>query len=88
MLAYADETPSGSVIVIGAGVPAEWLKSPLQVRGLLLRQGPLDWRWDGRQVEVEVRGVFPGDFRLGPAFPPGTPVEVERDAAPASTAGR
>jgi hypothetical protein len=88
MLAYADETPDGPVIVIGVAVPEEWLKSPLQVRGLFLRQGQLDWQWDGRRVRVRLRGGSPGTFRLGPAFPAGTPVEVERAAAPTATVGR
>jgi hypothetical protein len=78
MLAFAEETPDGPRVVIGAGVPGEWLTSSLHVRGLSLRQGQLDWQWDGRRVKVVLRGSFPGDIRLGPAFPPSTPLEVER----------
>jgi hypothetical protein len=80
MLAYADETAGRPAIVIGAGVPGEWLSSPLRVGGLLLRQGQLDWEWDGRRVTVALRGSAPAEIRLGPSFPAGTPLEVERVA--------
>jgi hypothetical protein len=73
MLAAQDDE---SGIVIGPGIPPEWLKRPLSVTGLLLDSGPLDWSWDGKQISVKThtRGVR---LRAGAAFPPGTTILTE-----------
>jgi hypothetical protein len=65
-------------------VPKEWLKDPLQVRGLSLPHGPLDWEWNGRRVKVTLRGPSPQAFRLGSSFPADTPLEVESLSRPAA----
>lgn len=58
------------------GTPGAF-KGPLQVRGLSLPHGPLDWEWKGQRVRVTLRGPSPELFRLGSSFPADTPLEVE-----------
>jgi hypothetical protein len=72
MLAYDDPAASTPTVVIGAGVPAAWLRRPVTVKGLSLRSGLLDWSWDGRRLRATAEG--PVGIRLGSAFPQGTPV--------------
>jgi hypothetical protein len=76
MLAYVDEPASEPTLVIGAGIPAEWLSRPMSVRGLSTRLGEVDWKWDGRAMRVTVRGIKCA-ARLGAGFPPNTPVKVD-----------
>ena len=54
--------------------PPAWLNS-LGVRGLRVRGRTVDWTWDRHRVRATVRGA-PIELRLGPAFPPGTPLEL------------
>jgi len=75
MLAYVDESASEPAIVIGAGIPAEWLSRPMSVRGILTRLGQVDWKWDGRAMQVTLEGVKSA-IRLGPSFPSTTTVKV------------
>ncbi len=80
MLAYETGDAPGDTLVIGAGVPAEWLGRRLAVRGMRLGSGRVSWEWDGRQVRVSAEGPVRA-VRLGRAFPAGTPVvSVPRDA--------
>jgi len=64
MLAYTDKAASEPAVVIGTGIPAEWLDQPLRVRGLSMPNGQLDWSWDGKQMHVKMYGskvkVHPG----------------------------
>jgi hypothetical protein len=75
MLAYVDEAASEPTVVIGAGVPAEWLKRPLTVRGVSTRLGQIDWTWKDGTVGVVIRGAR-CKVRLGPAFAPDTRLQV------------
>jgi hypothetical protein len=77
MLGRIDEAAPQRPLIVGAGIPAEWLAHPLAVRGLPLPGGSADWSWDGRAVGVVLRGAE-RPVRLGPAFPPGTDLEVVR----------
>jgi hypothetical protein len=76
MLAYIDSDAAVPTVVIGAGVPESWLAEPVSVRGLPLAVGTLDWTWDGRRVQVFVRGNSTPTVSLGPSFPDDTPVIV------------
>ena len=76
MLAYVDEAASEPTIIIGAGIPAEWLGRPMSVRGISTRLGEVDWKWDGRAMQVTVRGMKCA-ARLGAGFPPNAPVKVD-----------
>ena len=57
------------------GAPPAWLADSLGVRGLRVRGRTVDWTWDRHRVRATVRGA-PIELRLGPAFPPGTLLEL------------
>lgn len=75
VLAYVDEAAGEPIVVIGAGVPAEWLKLPLTVRGVSSRLGQIDWTWKDGTVGAVIRGAR-CKVRLGPAFAPDTRLQV------------
>jgi hypothetical protein len=76
MLVRLEEDGQPPVLVIGAGIPADWLKMPLAVDRILTRAGRVSWRWDGAKVRVETADLnIP--VLLGPAFPDGTVVTKE-----------
>ncbi len=75
MLGYLDQQSAEPSVVIGAGIPKEWLSSSLEVKGLSLPHRTVDWSWDGKQLQVTIHGAA-AQIRLGPAFAPGTPVNV------------
>ena len=76
MLAYIDQTTNQPTLVIGAGIPDTWLKQPMQVRGLPMPNGEIDWNWDGKQMQVKLSGNQV-NVRLGGAFPANTALKVE-----------
>jgi hypothetical protein len=76
MLAYLEPGPKGPTLVIGAGIPREWLGQPMHMRGLVLRGRSVEWTWDGQSMRVRLGGDTIS-VRLGPAFPCNTPVEVQ-----------
>jgi hypothetical protein len=75
MLAHVADAPPEPVLVLGAGVPPDWLAHPIRIGGLRTALGQVDWSWDGARVRATVRGARVS-VRLGPAFPPRTPVDV------------
>lgn len=75
MLAAADRTPGAEAIVIGAGVPPEWLSQSMSAQGLITELGRVDWRWEDSVMRVRApEGVA---LRLGPAFPEEARIVVE-----------
>lgn len=76
MLAYTDRAASESTLVIGAGIPKAWLNQPMNVRGLSMPNGKVDWNWDGQQMNVKIRGNRVS-IRLGSVFPANTPLNIE-----------
>src|SRR5580765_3343152 len=76
MLAYVDDSGALDTLVIGAGVPRQWLSEPLKIRGVSTKAGRVDWEWDGAQIQVRVFGkrllVKPGS-----GFPSDTTLNVE-----------
>jgi len=52
MLAWLD----GGTLVIGAGVPVEWLAKRISVKGLPFGDNKVDWEWDGKQLRVDQHG--------------------------------
>ena len=75
MLTYLDPSSRSPNLVIGAGIPKEWLNQPIRVNGLLVDGKVVNWAWDGQQMRVELQGDrLP--IKLGAAFPPNTPVQV------------
>ena len=77
MLAYEDKSAQQPGIVIGAGLPEDWLKHPMAVRGLPMTTGRLDWSWNAKEMRVTLSGPD-ADVRLGSNFPGGTPLKVDR----------
>jgi len=69
MLAYLDESAGEPTVVIGGGIPRNWLDRPMAVRGLHLGVVILDWTWDGKEVRVTLNGGN-AKVRLGSVFPP------------------
>jgi hypothetical protein len=77
MLAYIDPERDGGTLVVGAGVPAQWLTTPLTVAGLFTRAGRVDWTWNDGVLRVTVDRP-PAHVVPGPAFPEGARLEVAR----------
>lgn len=76
MLTYVDESTGDPAIVIGGGIPAEWCTKPMKVQGVVTKVGGVDWTWDGKGMQVKVRGRH-CPVRLGPGFPKNALVKVE-----------
>lgn len=76
MLARIDESTGVPILVIGAGIPPEWLDKPMLVRGLSTRIGYVDWAWNNGRMLVSIRGSRVV-VRLGPSFPANTPVVIQ-----------
>jgi hypothetical protein len=78
MLGY-EQPISNASLVIGAGVPPQWLTKPLRVERLSLRNGRLDWSWDGTEVHLRTSwAVDATRVQLGTGFPSNTPIKMER----------
>lgn len=80
MLASVDDSAEDAPVVIGAGVPAAWLRHPLSVSGLALPGGSADWRWDGKTMTVTLHGPA-RKVALGAAFPPRTALTIIQTAS-------
>jgi hypothetical protein len=66
----------GSTFVIGDGIPASWCSQPMKVQGVVTKAGRVDWSWDGKAMQVKIRGKR-SPVRLGPNFPKNAAVQVE-----------
>ena len=75
MLTYLDRSASEPTIVIGAGIPKEWLGRSMSVKGLQIGGNTVSWTWDGKQMNVQLRGKQMA-VRLGSTFSPGTGVNI------------
>ncbi len=70
MLAYVDESTAMPVLVVGAGVPREWLEDPVRVDSVRTAHGPVAWSWDpaSRKVRVQAPGFPQNSVRLAGGF--------------------
>jgi hypothetical protein len=68
MLAYVDESGPTPTLVIGAGVPSEWLRHPLRVRGLPTSAGLVSWEYGDHCVRVALANPRNVPVRLGASF--------------------
>lgn len=70
MLAYAEGSTPNPILVVGAGVPREWLEEPIGVGSLQTAHGPVAWNWDpaSRKVRVRAPGFAQNSVRLSGAF--------------------
>jgi hypothetical protein len=78
MLAYVENEVSAPTLVIGAGVPADWLGGPLSIAGIGTAAGLVDWRWAAGKVTVTLHGPHL-PVRLGPGFPRAAAIEIVDD---------
>jgi hypothetical protein len=76
MLAYTDLAAREPTVVIGAGIPQQWLNKPMEIKGLSMPNGQIDWQWNSGKVNVKVRGSKV-KVKLGASFPANAPLEVE-----------
>ena len=76
MLVRVEETANGPGLVIGSGIPSAWLAGPMRVQGIWTRLGRVDWTWGKLGMDVVVSGRR-CPVRLGPVFPPNTPLYVQ-----------
>ena len=76
MLAYENKRDGETHIVIGGGFPPDMLKEPVSVNGLQMRNGRLDWNWNGETASVQWYGRGSPHFVLGKGFPADTDFEV------------
>ncbi len=76
MLVYTPENSLDSEIIIGAGVPKEWLSHPFGVKHMSIPGGTINWHWDGSRVVVQTSGRENAVIKLGPSFPPTTPIDI------------
>jgi hypothetical protein len=75
MLAHINSTASSPTLVIGAGIPKEWLNQPMNVKGLYVGDSVVSWVWDTKQMNVQIRGKRM-NVQLGSVFPANIPVKV------------
>ena len=76
MLACLDESGDEPTLVIGAGIPKEWLDMTLSVKGLSTRLGQVDWEWRNGKMTVWQRGKKCA-VKLGPAFKSDAKINVK-----------
>jgi len=75
-LAYLDESGDKPELVVGAGIPKDWLEKPMLVKGIRTRLGEVDWEWNKGRMTVWLRGQK-CDVRLGPTFKADTALKVK-----------
>lgn len=56
-------------LVIGSGIPTDWLDKPLTVRNLRVGAYVVDWHWHNNTMHVVIGGKQPLDVKLGKTFP-------------------
>jgi len=77
MLAWYDESQQTPALVIGEGMKKEWLASPLKVEGIHVHGNEVSWQWDGKKLEVWIKGEkIP--VRAGTPFGPKTRIKVTK----------
>lgn len=77
MLAYQDNAQPRPTIVIGAGIPLEWLSKPMDVSNLRVGKYLVDWHWKNNVMEVTVTGEKPVEIQLAKHFPSSTKLQVK-----------
>jgi hypothetical protein len=83
MLTYVDNSAGERALVIGAGVPAAWLRDRIDSGTLATEYGPVRWVWDGAAVTVDMTGKG-APIRLAPVFGDAAVVVNRGGPAPAS----
>ncbi len=68
MLAYVSEAGGEPVLVVGAGVPAQWLDHSMRVGGLPTSIGRVDWSYESGNLTVMLHGTRQYPIRPGPSM--------------------
>ena len=76
MLAYLNKLQSEPTLVIGAGVPKEWLGHEMSVDGLRVDDMKVDWHWHNNKMNVIIHGAKNIKVKLGKNFPANTNIEL------------
>jgi hypothetical protein len=76
MLAHVDRASSSPTLVIGAGIPKDWVSKPMSVKGQLVEGNLVNWDWDGQQMNVQIKGETM-KVKVGSVFPNGTQIKVD-----------
>jgi hypothetical protein len=79
MLAYVDKDRSR--LMIGGGLPAEWLQRPVEVRNAGTSLGAVSWLWNGRNC-LTVDAPAASSIILGAGFPNDTRVVRSPELCP------
>ncbi|MGD0093815.1 MAG: hypothetical protein ABSE73_28235 [Planctomycetota bacterium] len=82
MLAYLSEAGTEPALVIGAGVPPEWIGRPMRVKGVRTTAGAVDWSYKDGRLEVTIRGKRRIPIRAGSSFGKGTRIAVHQGRRP------
>ena len=69
MLGYLDEHDGEPVLVIGGGIPQQWIGREMDVRKLRVGNVLLDWRWNGQSMTAVIHGERRVKIKLGTSFP-------------------
>jgi len=76
MLALLDESAGEPTLVVGAGIPKEWVDVAMSAKGLSTRLGKVDWEWRKGKMTVWLHGAK-CPVKLGPAFPADAPIKIK-----------
>ena len=76
MLGYLDEHDREPVLVIGSGIPQQWIGREMDVRKLRVGNVLLDWRWNGQSMTAVIHGERRVKIKLGTNFPKTADVKV------------
>ena len=57
MLAYIDESKGDFEIVVGGGVPVEWLKETVSVKNYRTKAGVISWEYRNGEIQATVSGA-------------------------------
>jgi hypothetical protein len=77
MLAEVRREGPTEELVIGSGVPPEWLSRNLSFKGIGTPVGTVDWAWNGVDVSVTLSAPSSLPIRLGSSFPASAKIELK-----------
>ena len=57
MLVYFDESGNEPVLVIGGGIPKEWMNEPMKVENFKTKFGTVNWYYEKNKLKVTLQGA-------------------------------
>ena len=57
MMGYVNKSENTPTLIIGAGIPRDWLRQAMSVKNLRIEEGQVDWNWDTQQMQVKIRST-------------------------------